>query len=160
MLAALLTDPGFAPRVEVEEAPEGPFELLLGTYDTNQNHVLTRVELASRDFTRLDRNRDGLVTLSDFPAESGELEPRIARNMDQALARATARRVFGPSWQAAFRALDGDSDRRLTRAEFEAAAPPRSASQRDAFAALLACVGSWDDDALDWVELDRWLSPE
>lgn len=160
MLAALLTDPGLAPRVEVEAAPAGPFELLLGTYDSDQDHVLTRAELASRDFARFDRDRDGRVTLFDFPAESGELEPRIARNMDQALARATARRVFGPSWQAAFRAFDGDSDMQLTREEFEAVAHPRSASQRDAFAALLACVGSWDDDALDWVELDRWLSPE
>jgi len=152
-----LADTQLAARVEVRTGPENHFEILVQNYDQNFDHSLSRVELAGRDFERFDRNGDGHVTLTDFPDESGELEPRVARALDRALAWRTVVDVLGQDWKRRFRQLDVDADRRLTRAEFQAAGASPTPGRRDAFAALLASVESWDDDQLDWTELEGFL---
>jgi hypothetical protein len=154
LVAALLSDPALAVRADVETGPETHFDTLVRAYDRNGDYQLTPAELAGRDFGRFDRDTNGLVTLSDFPGESGELEPRVARGLDLALAHGALRAAFGLDWQARFRTLDLDANMRLSRAEFEVAVPARAASRRDLFAALLASAGSWGDDRLDWAEVD------
>jgi len=154
MLAAILSDPGLAQRADVASAPEGHFDTLREAYDTDFDHELSRAELATRDFRRFDRDGNGKVTLADFPGESGELEARVARSLDASLARSAIRLVFGADWQPRFRSLDTDANMRITRVEFEVAAPAEGADRRDTFAALLATANSWSDDELDWAELD------
>lgn len=157
VLEALLADSQLAARVDVRTGPANQFDALVRAYDSNFDHSLTREELAGRDFERFDRNADGRVTLVDFPDESGELQPRIARALDRELAWRTVVDVLGHDWKPRFRELDVDADQRLSRAEFQAAGTPPATGRRDAFAALLASVDSWDDDQLDWVELETFL---
>lgn len=157
ILEAILNDANLADRVEVETAPESYFEQLLRVFDRDSDAEITPEEFVGRDFQRFDADGNGHVTLADFPGESGEVEPRVVRALDLILARTVVRTTFGDDWQLVFRRLDSDSNMRLSRKEFAAAAPPHQSGRRDPFAALLASAGSWDDDELDWAELDAFL---
>jgi Ca2+-binding EF-hand superfamily protein len=98
--------------------------------DTNADGFVTRTEfLAYRDaqFTKLDRNRDGVISPADFP--------RLAKRKPEALDRlmealggadsngdgAISRSELAQSPPMMFDRADADHDGRVTKAEYDAA---------------------------------------
>ena len=135
---------------QFEQRSALPFETLRNTYDADEDWVITRDEMPSRDWVRFDRNADDRLTLDDFPTESGALLERVEHALDARIAEGAWQRTL-PDLNA-FAALDLDRSGTLTRAEYEAAYP-RSAGVRDDFSALLGAVRSWTDDTLS---IEEW----
>ena len=82
---------------------------LLANADANGDGVVTRAEYAqarAASFSRLDRNKDGVVSSSDF-RRLARFKPDAAKRLDALIA-----------------AMDANGDGKATRAEFEAAPMP------------------------------------
>jgi len=150
-------------RPAVEAPPELGWSALRQRYDENGDGMVTGAELGGRDLLRHDHDRSGAVTIADFPVEASDVSARAEAALVHGLAqRALQRALSDPkapgatlaeTWHARFAELDGDQDRRLSRAEFEAAAP-RPEVGRDPFGAVLALLDRNDDDQLGWLELE------
>ena len=159
LYAALLHGRAPAARPDVSAAPRSAWRELADLHDLDADGVVTESELAGRDLLRFDRDRDGVVTLADFPVEAGEVAGPTDLLLTRTVARRALERALGTpgmpldeSWPERFAALDADRDRRLSRAEFEVAAP-RPPQGRDPFGALLDLVDRDADDHVDWTEL-------
>ncbi len=162
LYAAMLHGRDPAARPDVIEAPPGQWRALELRHDLDADGTVTEAELAGRDLLRYDRNRDGVVTLADFPVEAGDVAGPTDLLLTRSLARRALERALGDpaqperplteTWPERFAALDANRDRRLSRDEFEAAAP-RPAEGRAPFGALLELVDQDDDDHVDWLEL-------
>lgn len=149
-----------ASKIVDQEAakPRSIYDTLIERYDVDGDFSLSPAELANRDFERFDRDRDGQITLSDFPGESGELLPRITRSMDRKLTNHLLPKIFAGSLRARFETLDANADGQLTRTELAPTLAAIHHGSRDAFAAILAVCESWDDDTLDLYEVGQAVS--
>ena len=162
LLEALVVGYDPAARPDVSAPPASAWRDLARVHDADGDGVVTAAELGGRDLLRHDRDRDGVVTLADFPVEAGVVSAPADLALTRAIARGVLRaaladpadptRPVAETWPARFSTLDLDRDRRLSRAEFEAAAP-RPAAGRDPFGAVLELADRDGDDHLDWLEL-------
>jgi Ca2+-binding EF-hand superfamily protein len=154
-----------ADRIEVGAGPESPWQALLVQYDQDQNGELLSPELPNRNFQRFDRNEDGRITLADFPAESGEVSPWLYERLERKSANRLLSSTFSPwppvdpmDWVQRFRDLDTNADLRLSRLELSPLPGTPSNARRDRFFTLLDLVDSNQNDEVDWLELEAYLS--
>jgi hypothetical protein len=163
LLEALVEGRSAAPRPDVLAAPPSRWGDLRARHDSDGDGQVTPAELAPRDLQRFDRDRDGLVSLADFPVEAGAVSGPVEATLVRGVAARALERALGDperpgsavaeTWRARFVVLDLDRDLRLSRAEFEAAAGSTTRG-RDAFGAVLDCFDRDDDDQLGWLELE------
>lgn len=151
-------------RPDVSAGPTSRWDDLREEFDADSDGALWPHELPNRDFERFDRNRDGVVTLQDYPVESGEIDEWIHFRLEGRAAKSVLRKALGigdaarsESWQERFFAIDKDGNRGIDRAEFRATLGPEEVGRRDGISALLDLADADQDDLLGWLELDALL---
>ena len=129
-------------------------------YDRDGDGRITRAEYGRDDaaFANLDRDRDGVVTESDF-AQTITMPPDLAAPflIVELFGGGEADSVGPEEIARGFAALDRDGDGRVSRANFEARMPGPGASP-DMFGTLLGAIDRDRDQALALAELQRYCA--